>query len=91
MKIWKLLLIGALSSVAFATPKECYDAYESKDYPLAYKLCLDEANNKDPKAQINLGKMYLLGQGIEKNPSISLKWFQNAADQNYAEGQLEIS
>ena len=40
------------------------DAYKRQDYKTAYKLFLQLAEQGDAKAQYNLGKMYLKGEGV---------------------------
>ena len=39
-------------------------------------------------AQLRLGLMYQMGQGVRQNYNESGKWFRNAAEQGDADGQL---
>ncbi len=41
-------------------------------------------------AQFKLGVRYHSGEGVPKNHSEALKWFQKSADQNYAPAQSEL-
>ena len=39
------------------------------------------------EAQYNLGKAYINGEGVEKNPSMAIAWWRKAAVQGYARAQ----
>ncbi len=41
----------------------------------------------DPHAQYNLGRMYLDGDGIQKDPRRGARWLKLAADKNHVESQ----
>lgn len=47
-----------------------------------------EAGNADD--QLNLGKCYFQGQGIQQNYFIALSWFRQSAEKNLAEAQYYI-
>ena len=49
-----------------------------------------KAAQGNAEAQFKLGVKYHYGEGVPQNYSESLKWFQKAADQNYALGQSEL-
>jgi TPR repeat protein len=63
-------------------------AYEQKDYVSAMKELAPLAQEGKVDAQVFLGKMYMLGQGIPKDADLALKWFRAAADQGNAEGEF---
>jgi TPR repeat protein len=42
-------------------------------------------------AQLRLGLMYQMGQGVRQNSNVSGKWFRNDAEQGDADGQLLLS
>jgi TPR repeat protein len=63
-------------------------AYEQKDYDGAMKELAPLAQEGKVEAQILLGKMYMLGQGVPKNTDAALKWFRAAADKGNAEAQF---
>jgi TPR repeat protein len=45
------------------------------------------AEQGDANAQYTLGRMYLGGDGVEKNCPLALAWFQKSADQGFAGAQ----
>ena len=61
-------------------------ANESR-YEEAFEVWLPLAKSGDPKAQIGLAKLYLRGDGLEKDYSQGFYWTQKAAEQNNAEAQ----
>jgi len=63
-------------------------AYEQKDYDSAMKELAPLAQAGKVEAQILLGKMYMLGQGVPKDTDAALKWFRAAADKGNAEAQF---
>src|SRR5437588_2016936 len=63
-------------------------AYEQKDYGSAMKELTPLAHAGKVDAQILLGKMYMLGQGVPKDADLALKWFRAAADQGNAQAQF---
>lgn len=48
------------------------------------------AEQGDAEAQYNLGRRYLLGEGVEKNPAEAVKWWRKAAEQGLAEAQFRL-
>jgi uncharacterized protein len=63
-------------------------AYEQKDYGSAMKELTPLAQAGKVEAQLLLGKMYMLGQGVPKDSDQALKWFRAAADQGNAQAQF---
>jgi uncharacterized protein len=63
-------------------------AYEQKDFGRAMKELAPLAQQGKVEAQVLLGKMYMLGQGVPKGTDLALKWFRAAADQGNAEAQF---
>lgn len=63
-------------------------AYHEKDYPTAVKefTVLAEQGNVD--AELVLGKMYMMGQGVPKDSDQAIKWLQAAAAQGNADAQF---
>ncbi len=56
-------------------------AYQRKDYDRALAILKPLAEAGDSQAQITLGFMYDHGQGVEKSPTESIKWYRMAAEQ----------
>ena len=63
-------------------------AYEQKDYGSAMKELAPLAHAGRVEAQILLGKMYMLGQGVPKDADLAVKWLRAAADQGDAQAQF---
>ena len=62
----------AIATAAFALPvfaanEDGVVAYKSGDYAVALKEFRALADKGDRRAQYNIGVMYLLGRGVEKN------------------------
>lgn len=51
---------------------------------------LPKAEKGDIFAQYVLGHMYCVGQGVPKNLSTGISWYQRAAEQGFAPGQLAL-
>lgn len=49
------------------------------------------AENEDPRAQHNLGILYLSGEGVEKNLEKAKKYFKKAAEQSLGEAVYHLS
>ena len=64
------------------------NAYERKDYANAIKELVPLAQAGTVEAEVLLGKMYMLGQGVPKDADLALKWFRAAADQENAEAEF---
>lgn len=48
------------------------------------------AEQGDAEAQLTLGQMYSIGQGVERNDEQALQWFRLAADQGSVEAQFRL-
>jgi hypothetical protein len=77
-------------SVVFAAPdlESVKRSFEQTDYATALKEVKPLAEQGNPDAQLFLGKMYLKGQGVPKDPDQANKWFTQAAMQGNAESQF---
>jgi len=63
-------------------------AYERNDYANAIKELAPLAQEGNIDAQVLLGKMYMLGQGVPNDADLALKWFRAASDQGDAEAEF---
>jgi len=95
MRSWLRRFLAAvltvpLCSVVFAAPdlESVRRSYENTDYATALKEVKPLAEQGNPDAQLLLGKMYLKGQGVPKDPDWANKWFRQAGMQGNAESQL---
>src|SRR5271157_4788209 len=51
---------------------------------------LKRAQAGDVAAQIKMGNMYAIGDGVPRDPDKAMDWFKKAADQGSAEGQYRL-
>ena len=76
--------------IACAGWDEANSAHEKGDYVRAYKEIRPLAEQGDPRAQYNLGTMYLNGQGVPQDDFEAVNWFRKAADQGFAQAQVSL-
>jgi TPR repeat protein len=83
---FSILLWSGLS--AAADLESAKRAYEQKDYAAAAKefTVLAEQGNAD--AELTIGKMYLMGQGVKQDHDQAIKWLKAAAAQGSADAQF---
>ncbi len=63
-------------------------AYEQRDYATAIKEFTAVAEQGNAEAQLIVGKMYMIGQGVPKDSNQAIKWYKAAADQGNADAQF---
>ena len=83
-----ILLSASYSAAAdLASAKR---AYEQKDYVTAAKeyMALAEQGNED--AQLAIAKMFMMGEGVERDRDQALKWFKPLATLGNAEAQFYL-
>jgi len=68
--------------------KSAKRAYERKDYVLALKEFTPPAQQGNAEAQLYLGKMYMQGEGVLKDPNEAVKWLKTSAVQGNADAQF---
>jgi hypothetical protein len=61
-----------------------------RDQKRAFDWYSRSAEQGFAEAQFNLGRMYVLGQGVDQNKSQGVDWQVKAAEQGLAEAQFEI-
>jgi len=96
MRLLRLFLFSVCSVLLFAGLAAAADlesakrAYEQEDYATAFKQAqaLAETNNAD--AQVLLGRLYLTGRGVAKDPDTAVKWFTAAAVQGNADAEFML-
>jgi TPR repeat protein len=81
------ILLCAQPAVA-ANLKSAERAYKKKDYATALKTFAPAAKQGNAEAQLYLGKMYQLGQGVAIDRDAAEKWFRASGDQGNAEAQF---
>ena len=65
-------------------------AVKRGDYQNAFKIWLPLAKSGVMEAQVNLGHMYIRGDGVKKDYAEAAKWYKKAAEQGYAEAQFNL-
>ena len=63
-------------------------AYEEKDYATALKELTPLAEQGNADAQVILGRMYWMGQGVLQDTSQAIRWFEPSAKQGNADAQF---
>ena len=94
MRLWKWFFSGLAFTMLFCASLRSADlesakrAYEEKDYATALKEFAPLADQGRAEAQLYLGKMYLMGQGVLKDSDQAVKWFKASALQGNADAQF---
>lgn len=71
--------------------KTAYDAYDAGEFQLAADIYKRLAAKGDPRAQNDLGFMYLVGQGVAQQVETAAMWFRKAAAQGYAPALMHMA
>jgi hypothetical protein len=67
-----------------------YVAYDRATYKTALNVWLSKAEEGDKIAQTYVGEIYEKGLGTEPNYVLAAKWYQKAAEQEYARAQMNL-
>jgi TPR repeat protein len=68
--------------------KSAERAYKKKDYATALKGFAPAAKQGNAEAEVYLGRMYLLGQGVPQDREQAIKWLKASGDQGNADAQF---
>jgi TPR repeat protein len=63
-------------------------AYAEKDFTTAMREFTEVAEQGNAEAQLIVGKMYMIGQGVPKDADQAMKWYRDAANQGNADAQF---
>lgn len=86
------LVHGSVAAVADdASFAKADAAYRSGDYAVAHGLWLPLAETGSAEAQFNLGLLYDLGRGVDRDPRAAADWFRQAAEQDFARAQYRLA
>ena len=86
-----LAIACGLSSPLLAGPNEdALAAHARGDNATALRLWRGLAEQGNAQAQTNLGYMYFLGHGVQKDDVEAVRWYQKAADQGDATAQCNL-
>jgi TPR repeat protein len=84
MRNWIVLILFLIAGCGDSNDvirKKAHHAYKTKDYVTALELYTKLAKKGDVSAQLNLGFMYNMGLGVEKNGKEAVVWWTKAAEQ----------
>lgn len=79
-----LLAAGALAG------EKAMKAFESGDYPAAYKLATLDWTSKDPEAAYMLSVMHANGLGAKQDEKTAVLWLRRAAEGGYGAAAVEL-
>ncbi len=82
-----LLCAGLSAGADLASARR---AYEQEDYPTAFKELTPLGKQGNADAQLILGKMYMMGQGVLKDSDQAMKWFKASGTQGNADAQFFV-
>lgn len=75
-----LLATIGLSSTAWADMERAYDLLDAEQYEEAYREFLPHAQEGDTRAMIEVGLLFLNGNGVEQDDAQALFWINQAAN-----------
>jgi hypothetical protein len=82
-----VLSVGLAAPVAAGPFEDGITAHNRGDYATALRLWRPLADRGHPSAQVLLGGMYALGQGVPQDYTETVRWYRKAADQGDARAQ----
>ena len=85
-----VLLVGSSGISWGADFERGWIAYKSGDYASALREWKPLAEQGNVYAQVNLGWMYDIGQGVPEDDKTAVKWYRLAAEQGYANAQNNL-
>ena len=80
-----LLYAGRSAAADLVTAQR---AYKQKDYATALMESTPLAEGGNPEAQLLLARMFLMGQGVSRDPDQAMKWFRASASQGNADAEF---
>jgi cell division septation protein DedD len=94
-RVAKCLLAAALVAAGLAHPAHASfqsgaEAYARGDYQAAIRAWEPYAASNEPRALFNLGQMYRLGVGVEKDLAKAEEYYRRAADQGHVGAQANL-
>ena len=84
-------IVGTLNSIQISQALQSgLNAYQKGDYPAALKHLISLANSGNAAAQLQLGTMNELGQGVPPNAQRAVAQYRQAAELGNAEAQYRL-
>lgn len=71
--------------------KEALIAYKNGDYKKAYDLWEEESRKSNSQAMVNIGLMYLKGEGKPKDLQLAKEWFDKSIELDNSAGYFNLS
>ncbi len=68
-----------------------YVAYDRANYATALAVWMPQAEGGDPQAQVYVGEIFEKGLGRPADYTAAAQWYQKAAAQNFARGQMNLA
>jgi predicted nucleic acid-binding Zn-ribbon protein len=68
-----------------------YVAYDRANYATSLSVWMPQAEAGDPQAQVYVGEIFEKGLGRPSDFAEAAKWYQKAAAQNFARGQMNLA
>ena len=96
-KALQILFLGAIAIPPLGGARrnghvsDALTAYTKGDYKTALKLLLPMAEEGNSFAEFTIGKMYVYGEGIPKDPKKGIFYMQRAADKGLAIAQYHLA
>jgi TPR repeat protein len=84
------MILGCVGFLSAADLDAAKRAYEQKDYVTAYQYAAPLADKGNAEAQVLIGRLYLTGRGVVKDPDMALKWFSTAANQGNGDAEFML-
>lgn len=75
---WIVLGMLTFGSAQSATFNEGLELLRAGDFDASHKAFLAKSQGENPEAMYHLGRSYIRGWGVEKNPAIALEWFEKS-------------
>lgn len=88
--ILAIILAFGMQQAALAAFTEGANAYNNKNYTLAYKEIAPLAQTGNPDAEHLLGLMYYMGRGVPQDYKQALQWHRKAAQHGKADAQYVV-
>ncbi len=74
-----------------AADERAQRAYTAGDYDEARRLWVPQAENGDPQAQLGLGTLYDLGQGVTRDASAAYSLYLRAAEAGLSDAEFDVA
>ena len=80
-----LLLAASVGGAAPPQADDAQRAYRAGRFEDARRLWAPRAEAGDAQAQLGLGVLHDVGQGVPRNPAVAYRWYRRAAEAGLAE------